>query len=82
MKVAVETDGKNISLKAYKEHFTLYEEDFIAWGWLKGESEDFYTRVAGYLEDVLPDEGHPDWEWKSSELKKVCKEVFKNLKNG
>lgn len=82
MNVAVETNGRNISLKAYKEHFTLYASDFEDWGWLNGEPENFYDKVDDYLHDVLPDEGHPDWSWKSSELKKACKEVFKNLKNG
>ena len=82
MNVVVETNGEYISLKAYKEHFTLYRKDFENWGWIKGEPEDFYRKVDNYLRDVLPDEGHPDWSWKSSELKKVCKEVFKNLKNG
>jgi hypothetical protein len=80
MNVAVETRGTNISLKAYKEHFTLYGDEMVEWGWLDGEPEDFYDRVDDYLRDVLPDEGHSDWTWKSSDLKKVCKEVYKNLK--
>ena len=80
MNVVIETDGKNISLKAYKEHFTLYEDEMVDWGWLKGDAEQFYDRVDDYLRDVLPDEGHPDWTWKSSDLKKVCKKVFDNLR--
>jgi hypothetical protein len=50
------------------------------WGWLDGDVERFYDKVDDYLRDVLPDEGHPDWTWKSSELKKACKEVYKRLK--
>ena len=80
MTVTVETKGGNISLKANKEHFTLYADEMQEWGWLDGEPENFYDRVDDYLRDVLPDEGHPDWTWKSSDLKKICKEVYKNLK--
>ena len=77
----VTIDSRNgISLSAYKEHFTLYDKEMQKWGWLDGDSVFFYDQVDGYLRDVLPDEGHPDWTWKSSELKKACKEVYKRLK--
>ncbi len=79
MTVSIETRS-GISLKANKEHFTLYDSEMKDWGWLDGEPEDFYDKVDDYLRDVLPDEGHPDWTWKSSDLKKACKEVYKRLK--
>ena len=80
MTVTVETKGGNISLRAYKEHFTLYGREMLEWGWLDGEPEDFYNRVEDYLLDVLPDEGHPDWSWKSSDLKKACHKAFDTIK--
>ena len=79
MTVSIETRS-GISLRASKEHFTLYDDEMKDWGWLDGEPEDFYDKVDDYLRDVLPDEGHPDWNWKSSDLKKACKEVYKRLK--
>lgn len=80
MKVIIESRNGNISLRSNKEHFTLYSVELIDWGWLNGTAESFYERVDDYLRDVLPDEGHPDWTWKSSDLKKACTEAYKNLK--
>lgn len=78
MKVVVESDGSYISLKAYKEHYTLYKsdlEDFIG-----DTAEETYSRINDYFLDVLPDDGHPDWIWDSSDLKKACHKVFKRYK--
>ena len=36
--------------------------------------------VRDYLLDVLPDEGHSDWNWKGSDLKKACHKVFDSIK--
>lgn len=80
MTVTVETKGGNISLRAYKEHFTLYADEMQEWGWLDNDVESFYNRVEDYLLDVLPDEGHPDWSWKGSDLKKACHKAFDTIK--
>jgi hypothetical protein len=59
MNVAI--DSRNgISLSAYKEHFTLYDDEMQEWGWLDGDAEKFYEKVDDYLRDVLGDEGHPN----------------------
>lgn len=78
MKVIVESDGSYISLKAYKEHYTLYKcdlENFIG-----DTAEETYSRINNYLLDVLPDDGHPDWTWDNNDLKKACHKVFKRYK--
>ena len=80
MTVTVETKNGNISLKANKEHFTLYADEMQEWGWLDSNSENFYYRVNDYLFDVLSDEGHSDWNWKSSDLKKACHKAFNVIK--
>ena len=80
MTVTVETKGGNISLKAYKEHFTLYADEMQEWGWLDSDAEHFYNKVEDYLLDVLSDEGHPDWSWKGSDLKKACHKAFDTIK--
>ena len=80
MTVTVETKGGNISLRAYKEHFTLYADEMQDWGWLDSDAEHFYNKVEDYLLDVLPDEGHPDWSWKGSDLKKACHKAFDTIK--
>ena len=80
MTVTVETKNGNISLKANKGHFTLYADEMQEWGWLDSNSENFYYRVNDYLFDVLPDEGHSDWSWKSSDLKKACHKAFNVIK--
>lgn len=79
MIVSIETKS-GISLRANKEHFTLYDDEMEDWGWFDGKPEDLYDRVDDYLRDVLPVEGHPDWSWKDSDLKKACKEVYKRIK--
>ena len=68
-------------LKANKEHFTLYSDEMQEWGWLDSDAEHFYYKVNNYLSDVLPDEGHPDWSWKNSDLKKACHKIFDIIKN-
>lgn len=80
MTVTVETRDGNISLKANKEHFTLYADELKKWGWLDNDAEYLYYNVRDYLLDVLPDEGHSDWNWKGSDLKKACHKVFNSIK--
>ena len=80
MTVTVETRDGDISLKANKEHFTLYADELKKWGWLENDAEYLYYNVRDYLLDVLPDEGHSDWNWKGSDLKKACHKVFDSIK--
>ena len=80
MTVTVETRDGSISLKANKEHFTLYVDELKKWGWLDNDAEYLYYNVRDYLLDVLPDEGHSDWNWKGSDLKKACHKVFDSIK--
>ena len=80
MTVTIETKGGDISLRVYKEHFTLYADEMQRWGWLDKDAEYFYNEVEDYLLDVLADEGHPDWSWKSSDLKKACHKAFDTIK--
>lgn len=80
MTVTVETRDSNISLKANKEHFTLYADELKKWGWLDNDAEYLYYNVRDYLLDVLPDEGHSNWNWKDSDLKKACHKVFDSIK--
>lgn len=80
MKAVIESDGSYISLKGYKEHFTLYWSDLIQYKDICNSAEELYNRIDDYLLDVLPDEGYPDWTWANSDLKKACKEVFKKFK--
>lgn len=80
MTVTVETRDGDISLKANKEHFTLYADELKKWGWLDNDAEYLYYNVRDYLLDVLPDEGHSDWNWKGSDLKKACHKVFNSIK--
>ena len=78
MKVIVESDGSYISLKVYKEHYTLYKSDLE--NFIGDTAEETYFRIKDYLLDVLPDDGHPDWTWDSNDLKKACNKVFKRYK--
>ena len=80
MTVTVETRDGDISLKANKEHFTLYADELKKWGWLDNDAEYLYYNVRDYLLDVLPDEGHSDWNWQGSDLKKACHKVFDSIK--
>ena len=80
MTVTVETRDGDISLKANKEHFTLYADELKKWGWLDNDAEYLYYNVRDYLLDVLPDEGHSDWNWKGSDLKKACHKAFNSIK--
>lgn len=80
MIVTIEAKNGNISLKANKEHFTLYADEMQEWGWLDNNTEYFYHKIKNYLLDVLPDEGHADWSWKDSDLKKACHKVFNIIK--
>ena len=77
MNVVVESDGTYISLKHGKEHFTLYTEDLR--DLYDNNFEIFYKEVIDYLTDVLPDEGHRDWEWKFSDVIEACKKVYKRF---
>ena len=79
MKVVIEGDGSYISLRAHKEHFTLYWSDLQHYKDCE-TAEEMYERIEDYLLDVLPDEGHPDWTWNNSDLKKACHKVFKNFR--
>ena len=78
MNVVVERDGTYISLKHEKEHFTLYTEDLR--DLYDNNFEIFCKEVIDYLIDVLPDEGHGDWKWKSSDIIEACKKVHKRFK--
>lgn len=80
MIITIEAKNGNISLKANKEHFTLYADEMQEWGWLDSNTEHFYYKIKNYLLDVLPDEGHADWSWKDSDLKKACHKVFNIIK--
>ena len=44
MTVTIETRDGNISLKANKEHFTLYLDEMQEWGWLDSDAEHFYYK--------------------------------------
>ena len=78
MKIVIEGDGSYISLRANKEHFTLYKSDLE--NFLGDTAEETYANIEDYLLDVLPDEGHPDWTWNAQDLKKACHKVFKTYK--
>ena len=78
MNVVIESDGTYISLKSGKEHFTLYTEDLR--DLYDNNFEIFCKEVIDYLTDVLPDEGHCDWKWRSSDIIEACKKVHKRFK--